>query len=220
MKPLKKFWKFIKDNWIGVLLIVLLLFMIFDDGCHKKPKEPETIVTIVRDTVTVQGPTVYLPKYLPSKVVTLPPKIKTVEIPADTAELARRYEDLYNRMYSTNVYKDSITLKDTSGREVGIVNITDSIRENELFQRELSYRLKYTYINTTITKETQQPIRRSLSIGPYIQGSQNTLIKNTNILLAYKNKKENNIIATIGVEPFNNFQVVGGLGYTWKLSFR
>jgi hypothetical protein len=138
--------KFIKDNLIGLIVLVLLL-VLFAEKCSKpvvieKPK-------VVRDTVWVKHDSIVYSK---------PQLIRSIQIEShdtiinryipDTnyAKLVIQYQDVVNQLLAKNILSDSIRI-DTNG----YVKITDTVQKNLIVGRSSEVSIKYPIIKETIT---------------------------------------------------------------------
>ncbi len=188
---------YITQNWLSLLVIaVLVIFILFTNpfGCNK-PK-PDKVVT-TRDTVTyyVQQPTQYVPQYTPTQtgstpIINIPPQYQP---PANSDDLLKKYIEVTERLLALNTFKDSLTLKDSVGNRVGVVNSEYDVTENKLKNIRSNYTLSFpkTVITNTTTITKYAELKNKLYIGGGITGSPNNLVNGANLGFAFQNKKDN-----------------------------
>jgi len=179
---------------IAVLIIVILLMR----ACDKQdPVEPVIITKIetVFDTITKEVP-VYVPKYVQKIETVIDTIVKTQ--PVDTTAILRDY-------FATYVYQDR--------QELDSLNLTiiDSVSQNKIFARTISYDLIYP--TTTITKEIYLN-NRELYWGIGMQGRTDQLNYVGGELL-YRNRKKQAYGLGIGINQ-DLQPVVSGKLY-WKI---
>tara|TARA_R110000796_G_scaffold3541_1_gene13776 strand:- start:33 stop:620 length:588 start_codon:yes stop_codon:yes gene_type:complete len=133
---LKEIFKNIKN----LLIVVLVVFLLFQRGCSSNSNEVEPkIITKVEtrwDTITITK-NVYVPKWK-TKIVTEVDSI-LISIPIDTVEVLKDY-------YAKNVFVDEIKLD-----SLGTVTITDTIYKNIIWRRAVESNILIP--TTTVTKE-------------------------------------------------------------------
>jgi len=191
---MKKYFKNIQTVLIAVLIIIILLLR----ACNKpNPVEPVIITKVetVFDTITKEVP-VYVPKYV-QKIETIIDTIVKTQ-PVDTTAILRDY-------FATYVYQDR--------QELDSLNLTiiDSVSQNKIFARTISYDLIYP--TTTITKEIYLN-NRELYWGIGMQGRTDQLNYVGGELL-YRNRKKQAYGLGIGINQ-DLQPVVSGKLY-WKI---
>jgi len=191
---MKKYFTSIQSVAIAVLIIVILLMR----ACDKQdPVEPMIITKIetVFDTITKEVP-VYVPKYVQKIETVIDTIVKTQ--PVDTTAILRDY-------FATYVYQDR--------QELDSLNLTiiDSVSQNKIFARTISYDLIYP--TTTITKEIYLN-NRELYWGIGMQGRTDQLNYVGGELL-YRNRKKQAYGLGIGINQ-DLQPVVSGKLY-WKI---
>jgi len=191
---MKKYFTSIQSVAIAVLIIVILLMR----ACDKQdPVEPVIITKIetVFDTITKEVP-VYVPKYVQKIETVIDTIVKTQ--PVDTTAILRDY-------FATYVYQDR--------QELDSLNLTiiDSVSQNKIFARTISYDLIYP--TTTITKEIYLN-NRELYWGIGMQGRTDQLNYVGGELL-YRNRKKQAYGLGIGINQ-DLQPVVSGKLY-WKI---
>ena len=175
-------------------IIAFILFLLILGGClyiqwrffpRKTVRvETETMVdTIYQDTVITE----YIPDPYPVEVISPP---ETVKIPADTAELIKKYLALHNNYFSTYTYKD--TLKDDT---LAFVEVESKITQNKPIKYNLRY---FDRTPSVINKEVKIYHQNEFYVG----------ISNTAPSVLFKSKK--GFIVGAGYDPLNkNVQVHG-----------
>lgn len=195
---------FIKQNLIALIAIGLFFFLFFSEmnGCGKNPTGGRDTLRVEKETIYEQQPPIYIERYTPPIVVDTGSHTKEYVIPpgympaGEYAALREQYEDLVRKHVKSNRYNDTIILKDSSGKEVGKVNIKDEVSENVIKNREPSYQLNFphTYTTVTVAEEYRQFYGH---IG--LTGTPAQIVNGGNIGIAYKNKKDKMIEAKIGI---------------------
>jgi len=191
---MKKYFKNIQTVLIAVLIIIILLLR----ACNKpNPVEPVIITKVetIFDTITKEVP-VYVPKYVQKIETVIDTIVKTQ--PVDTTAILRDY-------FATYVYQDR--------QELDSLNLTiiDSVSQNKIFARTISYDLIYP--TTTITKEIYLN-NRELYWGIGMQGRTDQLNYVGGELL-YRNRKKQAYGLGIGINQ-DLQPVVSGKLY-WKI---
>ena len=216
--------QWISKNFLS--LIIIIGFLIFGlVTCNKGNNwfsSPKADTVYSSKTEYIQQPPVYIPQYVPIQTssqvpIVLPPQY--INLPADTAALGKIIRDLANKYYSQNLYKDSIQLKDSTGKRVGIVNLEDIISENQIKSRKPSYQLTFPTTTNTITITKYSPNKAKFYIGSYIEGGQKNIFNQVGLGLAYSSKKDALWTLTAGYD-FNQKGVMYGVSRYWKISLR
>jgi hypothetical protein len=103
--------------------------------------------------VPQQGQTTY-PVYLPSNAQHVIPASTIEALTEQVKQLNDRVTSLGTELYAKREYKDSLQLKDSTGKRVGVINSDYSVSENKLQKIGHSYQLAFpvTTITTTITQ--------------------------------------------------------------------
>lgn len=191
--------KFIQKNFTYLIIIILAVILALTtckNGCNRPPDiaKSDTVKTV--DTFYLRGPLVEVPVYKPGKTVYIPAKPGDIS-PADTssvAALVKQYGELSEAHYAKNIYQDSVKLKDDrfKGKDLGTLYINDTISQNELTSRSISYRLTFPVINntTTITNTIEEKKKVQLYAGIGLTGNKQNLISGINGLLTVKSKKD------------------------------
>lgn len=202
---------FFKDNFFNIIILVLVisLFIMTCGKTHIDPEKP----TITRDTVWVHSD---------STVYSKPQIIKTIPVPYDqwTKEylpdtnyvlLLKQYIDLAGRFQASNIHSDSFKID-----SVGNVYIEDTVNHNKIMGRKFTYNLKYPIITNTITLPAKK--HNQLYIGGSIMGNQLTPVNQINAGFLWRNKKENMLGLTAGLDFTGHIQY--GIQSYYKISFR
>lgn len=134
--------EFLTKNFLGIIVIALAVLLYFQ-RCTETVEVPEP--KVVTKTEYIPQPPVVIPQYIPvpstnQAPIVIPPNYHPS---ADQTELLRQYKELVNKFLAEKTYKDSIELKDSSGKKVGIVTLEDIVRENEIKSRKPSYQLTF-----------------------------------------------------------------------------
>lgn len=184
----------ISKNFLPLIIIALLVVLMVQ-RCGSNGQDRRNTSDTVTKVVTVQipQPPVFIPQYTPVQTSSTQP----IVIPSqyrpsdDLQQLMTQYNELVTKYLSMNTYKDSITLKDTAGNRVGVVNIEDAISENKIQSRKPDYQLYFpqTTITTTITNKIYEKTRQ-LYIGGDIMGNKDNYINQVSLGLLYKDKKD------------------------------
>lgn len=207
---------------VFILIIGLFLFIMFKDGgvgCNK-PGKADT-VTITK-TEYIQQPPVYIPQYIPviteTKVPTyIPPQYQPS---SNQAELLKQYQGLVQEHFAENRYLDSIKLKDSSGKQVGIVNLNDVISQNKIKSREPSYQLSFPHTTTTTTITKEAPPKNMGFVGIGLTGNLAMPVNGAVGKFTWKDKKDRLYDFQAGGQLINGqVQPQFGIGTSWKISF-
>ncbi len=207
---------------LGIVLIGGLFLLFWFGGCGKgggvqRPDRHDTTST----TTQVLQPMIINPPYTPQQQGQT---IIPVNIPAqynasaDIAKLTAQYNDLVTKYLSIKNYSDSITLKDTAGNRVGVVNLEQVVSENTLKSTKPSYQLYFPHTTTTITNTIYPKIKNQWFIGGSVGSSLNSNNLSIDLGLLFKNKKENVLQIGVGYDLGSGRPEVR-LGYYQKLSF-
>ena len=202
-----------------VLALVAVLFLSRDPlGCKSRPIVTSDTTT---KTVYITQPTVFVPQYTPQQsgsvpIINIPPSYQPS---TDDKALRKQYDELVRKFLATNKYKDSITLKDSSGKRVGVVNLEDEVNENQLKSRKPNYQLSFPHTTTVITNTLEA--NRQLYLMGDISGTKDQLVNGGSAGLMYKDKKDKVFYAKAGIQSFNNkvYPQVS-IGTAWKINLR
>lgn len=203
--------KFLKNNLIGLLVLVLIL-AIFIERCNK-PVEPTPPPKIVRDTVWVKHDSViYSKPQLIETIKTIGSNDSLIYLPdTNYAKLVLQYQEVVNQLLVKNIQVDSVRIDSN-----GYVKIVDTVQKNLIVGRSTEVNIKYPVIKETVTifpkKVTQ------LYIGGDVAGTQTSLINQVRAGLVLKNKTDQVFSAHVGLNT--NGQPVFGLGSYWKLKLK
>jgi len=185
----------LKHN-IGVILIGVAFLIFWFGGCGHNTNAPQNTHDTTTHTVQTLQPIVINPPYQPQQQgqtilpITIPQQYNAS---ADIAKLTTQYQELVTKFLSLKRYSDSITLKDTAGNRVGVVNLDQTVSENTLKETKSSYQLYFPHTTTTITNTIYAPIKNQWFVGGTVTGPDMTF----DLGLLLKNKKEN--ILQLGV---------------------
>lgn len=201
--------KFIKDNLLTVVILVLLSIIILQKCGAPAPVEAPTVV---RDTTWIVKD---------SLIVSKPQLIKSISIEShdtiinqylpDTnyAKLVLQYQEVVNTLLAKNIHSDSIRIDSN-----GYVKITDTVQRNLITGRSSQVNIRYPIIKETITlpakKVTQMYVGGLLQANPGInQIGVGALLKTRNDFL---------FGTSLGVNTNGALQY--GVGAYWKLKLK
>lgn len=203
---------------LGIILIGGLFLLFWFNGCGGRGGDnPKNTHDTTTRTQQVLQPIIINPPYQPTQQGQT---IIPVNIPAqynasgDIAKLTAQYTDLVNKYLSLRNYSDSITLKDTSGNRVGVVNWNGQVKENTLSSFQSSYQLYFPHTTTTITNTIYPKPKNQWFFGGAI-GSPDLSI---DLGLLLKNKKDNILQLSGGYNTVTGKPEIK-IGYYQKLSF-
>lgn len=201
--------KFIKDNLLTVVILVLLSIIVLQKCGAPAPVEAPTVV---RDTTWIVKD---------SLIVSKPQLIKSISIEShdtiinqylpDTnyAKLVLQYQEVVNTLLAKNIHSDSIRIDSN-----GYVKITDTVQRNLITGRSSQVNIRYPIIKETITlpakKVTQMYVGGVVQAAPAInQISVGALLKTRNDFL---------FGTSLGVNTNGALQY--GVGAYWKLKLK
>lgn len=211
----------LKHN-LGIILIGTLFLIFWFNGCGKPSNQPQNTSDTVTHTQQVLQPIVINPPYTPqqSGQTIMPINIPSQYNPsADIIKLTQQYNDLVKQFLSIKNYKDSITLKDTAGNRVGVVNLDQTVSENTLKSTQSSYQLYFPHTTTTITNTIYPKPRSQVYFGGGVSSSLNSGNLSVDLGLLFKNKKDNVLQLSGGYDLFTG-KPLFKIGYYQKISFR
>lgn len=206
----------IKHN-LGVVLIGGLFLLFWFNGCGKGGNQPQNTRDTTNTTTQVLQPMIINPPYQPQQSGQT---IMPINIPAqynpseDIAKLTSQYQELVKNYLSLKNYKDSITLRDSSGNRVGVVNLDQTVSENTLKETKSSYQLYFPHTTTTITNTIYPKPKNQWFFGGAVGGPDLSI----DLGLLLKNKKDN-ILQLSGGYNIVTGKPEGKIGYYQKLSF-
>lgn len=203
----------IKQSPLTLLIIAgIFAYLIINNpfGCNK-PKDP-TVVTVTKtDTQYVQQPPVVIPQYIPVATSSQAPVIipPSYQPSANLEELLKQYNDLVKKHLTTNIYVDSIKLRDSTGKQVGIVNLDQKVSENQIKSNNFSYSLKFPIVTNTITTTITQAYKPKFQIllGGGVAGSQEQLVNGGFLGIGFKNKKDQIYVLNGGVQNYTGLGI-------------
>lgn len=213
---------FLKNNWLAALALFLFLWLMFKPaGCGPNIGNGKDTVRVETHTEYIPQPPIQIPVYMPTQSssqapIIIPPSYQPSK---DYETLIKQYNDLANKFLAVNTYKDSITLKDTSGMRVGVVNLQDVVSENQLKSRSPSYQLSFPHTTTTIT--LREPPKNQVFFGGGLSGSPTFPVNGVDLGLIIKNKKDRVYDFKAGMRSYNGstFQPNFQIGTYWKIKF-
>lgn len=162
------------------------------------------------------GSTVYMP--VPAQYQPVAPATDISGLVAQVKELSERNEYLAREYFAQKNYKDSITLKDTAGKKVGVVNLNQTVSENTLKSLQSNYQLLFP--NTTVTNTVTAKLKNQIFFGASVQSPiPNMKVQQVDIGLLLKNKRET-VLLIAGVYDLQSKQTGVRAGAYFKLSFK
>ncbi len=214
--------EFLTKNFLGILGFILLLIIIFHDNFKGfrdrwQGREPARIDTVSDRTVQVQQPQIIVVPMPGNQVSSTQPIIIPPQYQPNTdiKELTRQYEEILKKHLAVNRYKDSIELKDTAGNKVGIVNLNQTVSENELKEIAPDYTLNFP--TRTITLQQPYKPRNQVFYGGGLTGNTSQPLDGALIGIQFKNKQDNIFGAHIGIRPADGLK--GQFGVTYYRKF-
>ena len=201
--------KFIKDNLLTVVILVLLSIIILQKCGAPAPVEAPTVV---RDTTWVVKDSLIIgkPQLIKSISIESHDTIINHYIPdTNYARLVDQYQKVVAELLAKNIHQDSIRIDST-----GYVKLTDTVQKNVIVGRSTYVNIKHPIIKETITlpakKVTQMYVGGVVQAAPEInQISVGALLKTRNDFL---------FGTSLGVNTDGNIQY--GVGAYWKLKLK
>lgn len=196
----------------NIVIIFLLLVLLF--RTCRNPYPTTSSPKIIRDTTWIHTDTIVYSK--PQIIKTIPSvstkEYYTKEYLPDTnyQKLVLQYREVVDKLLSQNIYSDSIKIDTT-----GYAYITDTISQNKISGRSLSYSIKYPIIKeTTIVPEKK---RNQFYAGFSVLG-QPFPLNSLNAELLFKNKVDNIFGASVGITSDSKLQY--GVRYYTKIKLK
>jgi hypothetical protein len=201
--------KFIKDNLLTVVILVLLSIIILQKCGAPAPVEAPTVV---RDTTWVVKDSLIIgkPQLIKSISIESHDTIINHYIPdTNYARLVDQYQKVVAELLAKNIHQDSVLIDST-----GYVKLTDTVQKNVIVGRSTYVNIKHPIIKETITlpakKVTQMYVGGVVQAAPEInQISVGALLKTRNDFL---------FGTSLGVNTDGNIQY--GVGAYWKLKLK
>lgn len=214
-------------EWVGKNILQLLIiagFIIFGiRSCGSNgstTNRPKSDTTFTSHTEYVVQPPQVIPQYIPIQSSSQTPIVipSQYQPSQDLATLIKQYNELASKFLAQNTYKDSISLKDSSGKTVGVVKLEDMISENQIKSRKPNYQLWFPVTTNTVTINNYPKSKAQFYFGGSIAGSQEKILESIGAGIIYKSKKE----AMWGAKV--NYNLAGKVNYElsryFKLSLR
>ena len=201
--------KFIKDNLLTVVILVLLSIIILQKCGAPAPVEAPTVV---RDTTWVVKDSLIIgkPQLIKSISIESHDTIINHYIPdTNYARLVDQYQKVVAELLAKNIHQDSIRIDST-----GYVKLTDTVQKNVIVGRSTYVNIKHPIIKETITlpakKVTQMYVGGVVQAAPEINHiSVGALLKTRNDFL---------FGTSLGVNTNGALQY--GVGAYWKLKLK
>lgn len=197
-----------------ILVIVLLIIILLQRcGGGRHPENP-TVPQITRDTVWVHKDSTITRQPQIIKTITVPIEQWNTEYLPDTSSMSKliaQYNELASKFLALNISKDSIVVD-----SIGKVFITDTVTNNMIKNRRLTYNFKFPTITNTII--LPEPKRTQWYVGGTLQGEQGNLISQINANLLIKNKRDQMFGGYVGLNKSGALQI--GLSSFWKIKIK
>lgn len=223
------FIEFLHKNLVWVLAFVgfILWYTKKPEAAQGRLISSDTTRTQVLQPIVVNAPsqptqagnTVYIPT--PQQYQSITPASTIEALIQQVLERNRVVDSLAREFYAKKNYRDSITLKDTAGRRVGVVNLNQYISENTLKSTQSSYQLLFP--NTLITNTVQAKIKNQVLLGGSVQSPIGQPgIGQIDAGLIFRNRRENELSFSATYDHTQPIQQRMGIrvGYYQKLSFK
>lgn len=199
------------------IIIILLLLIILIQRCKSGNNTPVNINT--HDTTTsikyvyVKDSGHSKPIYIKGGRDTI--LENTIEyVPSEEySDLLEQFNDLKIALLSKNIYKDEIPI-DTFGN----IKITDTIQRNMVVGRGWTTDIKVPEKTITITNNIYPKPKRQLYIGGGIFLSQNEPVRQINVGLLLKNKKDQIYSVSAGIDLKGTPEF--GIHSYWKIKIK
>lgn len=199
------------------IIIILLVLIILIQRCKSGNNTPVNINT--HDTTTsikyvyVKDSGHSKPIYIKGGRDTI--LENTIEyVPSEEySDLLEQFNDLKIALLSKNIYKDEIPI-DTFGN----IKITDTIQRNMVVGRGWSTDIKVPEKTITITNNIYPKPKRQLYIGGGIFLSQNEPVRQINVGLLLKNKKDQIYSVSAGIDLKGTPEF--GIHSYWKIKIK
>lgn len=199
------------------IIIILLVLIILIQRCKSGNNTPVNINT--HDTTTsikyvyVKDSGHSKPIYIKGGRDTL--LENTIEyVPSEEySDLLEQFNDLKIALLSKNIYKDEIPI-DTFGN----IKITDTIQRNMVVGRGWTTDIKVPEKTITITNNIYPKPKRQLYIGGGIFLSQNEPVRQINVGLLLKNKKDQIYSVSAGIDLKGTPEF--GIHSYWKIKIK
>ena len=155
----------IKDLIFYILIIGFALVFFFK-GCNDKGQEVKVILTYDSLPHSITNSTIEKPVVIKSGAINLPDNvIQVLSNPVyDTALLKQVYKEIAEKYYAVQTQR---IVSETDSIQI---TTTDTLSENRILGRNLTYKLKFPISTTIISKE-----RNKAFIGVYLCAGQNGL---------------------------------------------
>lgn len=199
------------------IIIILLVLIILIQRCKSGNNTPVNINT--HDTTTsikyvyVKDSGHSKPIYIKGGRDTI--LENTIEyVPSEEySDLLEQFNDLKIALLSKNIYKDEIPI-DTFGN----IKITDTIQRNMVVGRGWSTDIKVPEKTITITNNIYPKPKRQLYVGGGIFLSQNEPVRQINVGLLLKNKKDQIYSVSAGIDLKGTPEF--GIHSYWKIKIK
>lgn len=200
--------KFIKDNFVSLIVLVLVLILFLERW--KQPIPEQQAPKIIRDTQWIKRDSLVFSKPQIINRITAHDTVINNYIPdTNYGKLVIQYQNIVNQLLTKNIHLDSIRIDSN-----GYVKISDTVQKNEIIGRSTEVKMKYPIIKETIILPPK--LTNQLYIGGGIYGSQG--VSGIKGGLLYKNKKDQIFGGSVGINSAGQF--VYGIDSYWKIKIK
>ena len=195
--------KFIKDNFL-TLIVLVLIAILFLQRCTEK--RDALVTTITKDSIIIIRDTSFLvkPILIKSKRDTIKEKDSFFLPSENYGELKEQFIKLREELLALNVYNSSSKFDSSS------VTIHDTIQGNKILSRSVDWNLKYPIL--TVNNFIPIKPKNQLYVGGQLLGGATSQI---NLNLLFKNKKDQIFGGGIGINSKGN--VLYNVQSYWKI---
>lgn len=197
--------KFIKDNFLSLIILGLVCILFFNRGKEQEPPKPITdTVWVIKDSIIYTKPQVI-------KTISVQYKDRPKEYLPDTnyAKLVVQYNALVDRYLNSNIYQDSIKID-----SIGHVYVKDTISNNLLKGRSVSYSLKYPIV----TEYKSIPPKNQLYYGGQVSGNPTEIVNGIQLGVLLKTKKDRIVGVNVGLN--SQGVITYGVSSYWKIKLK
>lgn len=210
---------FIKNNILSLIILGLFGWFFFfgrgNIGCSKSARTTADTV-YSKHTEYIQQPPVTIPQYQPIIIESRQPAVipQPYQPSTNYDVLIKQYQEILSKFLAQNTYKDSLQLKDSTGANVGVVNLHDMVSENMIKSRNPTYQLRFPH-TTESMKITKTVNKRQFYFGGEVKGAQTSFLTGASLGVLYKDRKDK--IYGLGTGWMNNEIFFEAKTY-WKIS--
>lgn len=202
--------KFLKDNFLNLIVIVLVVILFLQRCGDKNPIGDSPIIK--RDTTWIHKDSIVFVK--PQLIKTIPIDVHhdsiIREYLPDTSydELLKQYQAVVFELLNRNIFQDSLKID-----SIGYVKVIDTVSKNLIAGRSYNYNLKYPIIKETITLPEKK--KNQVYVGGGIEGNQITPLSRVSSGVLLKTKKDHILSATLSTDK--DLNLLYGIHSYWKI---